>query len=200
MTASSRAKGRVSPTVRWSSCARPGPAPSCSTSSVTIMWARSAPGTATRNSSNSSVSWSCTGPGLRLRAPIPAWSGGSIFRALKLESALRAEIRYSIWYLNQSVASSSKINSIGAASLPPEQLALFCAEYAGNKKAEEIVVLDMRGLSGIADFFVICSGTSEPHLKAIAGEIQERLREDHQMRPHNVDGYPMSQWIVVDYY
>jgi ribosome-associated protein len=98
------------------------------------------------------------------------------------------------------VASSSKINSTGAASLPPEQLALLCAESASNKKAEEIVVLDMRGLSGIADFFVICSGTSEPHLKAIAGEIQERRREDHQMRPHNVDGYPMSQWIVVDYY
>ena len=51
-----------------------------------------------------------------------------------------------------------------------------------------------------ADYFVICSGTSEPHLKAIAGEIQERLRDEYGARPHNVDGYPMSQWIVVDYY
>jgi ribosome-associated protein len=98
------------------------------------------------------------------------------------------------------VASSSKTNSTGAASLPSEQIALLCAEYAANKKAENLVVLDMRGLSGVADFFVICSGNSEPHLKAIAGEIQEKLREDHQLRPHNVDGYPMSQWIVVDYY
>jgi ribosome-associated protein len=98
------------------------------------------------------------------------------------------------------VPSSSKTNSTGAASLPPEQIALLCAEYAANKKAEDLVVLDMRGLSGVADYFVICSGTSEPHLKAIAGEIQEKLREEHQVRPHNVDGYPMSQWIVVDYY
>jgi ribosome-associated protein len=49
-----------------------------------------------------------------------------------------------------------------------------------------------------ADYFVICSGTSEPHLKAIAGEIQDRLKEEYGTRPHNVDGYPMSQWIVVD--
>jgi ribosome-associated protein len=94
----------------------------------------------------------------------------------------------------------SKTISTGVVSLPPEQLALLCAEYAANKKAEDLVVLDMRGLSNVADFFVICSGTSEPHLKAIAGEIQEKLREEQDVRPHNVDGYPMSQWIVVDYY
>ena len=58
----------------------------------------------------------------------------------------------------------------------------------------------MRGISSVADFFVICSGTSEPHLKAIAGEIQDELRKEHGVRPHNCDGYPLSQWIVVDYY
>jgi len=62
------------------------------------------------------------------------------------------------------------------------------------------VVLDMRGVSSFADYFVICSGTSEPHLKAIAGEIQSQLRDEHQIRAQNVDGYPMSQWIVLDYY
>jgi len=83
---------------------------------------------------------------------------------------------------------------------PPEQLARLCAEFAANKKAENIQVLDLRSLVSFADYFVICSGTSEPHLKAIAGEIQERLRDEYGTRPHNVDGYPMSQWIVVDYY
>ena len=58
----------------------------------------------------------------------------------------------------------------------------------------------MRNVSSFTDFFVICSGTSEPHLKAIASEIQDKLREDHGTRPHAVDGYPLSQWIVVDYY
>jgi len=46
---------------------------------------------------------------------------------------------------------------------------------------------------------VICSGTSEPHLKAIAGEIEERLRQEHDVRAVSVDGFPASQWIVLDY-
>jgi ribosome-associated protein len=46
---------------------------------------------------------------------------------------------------------------------------------------------------------VVCSGTSEPHLKAIASEIQERLKKEHGIRPYAVDGFPMSQWVVLDY-
>ena len=45
------------------------------------------------------------------------------------------------------------------------------------------MLLDLREISTFTDFFVICSGTSEPHLKAIAGEIETRLREDHDVRP-----------------
>jgi ribosome-associated protein len=70
---------------------------------------------------------------------------------------------------------------------------------AANKKAEDIVVLDLRGISTFTDFFVICSGTSEPHLKAIATEIEDRLRVDNSLRPGSVDGFPASQWIVIDY-
>ncbi|MEY2550170.1 MAG: ribosome-associated protein [Verrucomicrobiota bacterium] len=46
---------------------------------------------------------------------------------------------------------------------------------------------------------MICSGTSEPHLKAIAGEIEGRLRDKHGVRAVSVDGFPASQWIVLDY-
>jgi len=60
-------------------------------------------------------------------------------------------------------------------------------------------VLDLRGISTFTDFFVICSGTSEPHLKAIAGEIEARLREEDGIRAASVDGFPSSQWIVLDY-
>lgn len=63
----------------------------------------------------------------------------------------------------------------------------------------DIVVLDLRGISSFTDYFVICSGTSEPHIKAISDEIQERLKKEHGVRPHAVDGYPMSQWIIIDY-
>jgi len=61
------------------------------------------------------------------------------------------------------------------------------------------VVLDLQGISSFTDFFVICSGTSEPHLKAIAGEIEERLKQEHAVRAVSVDGFPASQWIVLDY-
>jgi ribosome-associated protein len=80
-----------------------------------------------------------------------------------------------------------------------EKLATTCAELASNKKAEDIVVLDLREISTFTDFFVICSATSEPHLKAIAGEIETRLKEDHKISASAVDGFPASQWIVLDY-
>ena len=46
---------------------------------------------------------------------------------------------------------------------------------------------------------MICSATSEPHLKAIAGEIETRLKEDYKISAAAVDGFPASQWIVLDY-
>jgi len=59
--------------------------------------------------------------------------------------------------------------------------------------------LDLREISTFTDFFVICSGTSEPHLKAIASEIEDELKKTHGIKPYAVDGYPLSQWIVLDY-
>jgi len=61
------------------------------------------------------------------------------------------------------------------------------------------VVLDLQGISSFTDFFVICSGTSEPHLKAIASAIEDGLKDDHSLRAVSVDGFPASQWIVLDY-
>jgi ribosome-associated protein len=60
-------------------------------------------------------------------------------------------------------------------------------------------VLDLRGISTFTDFFVICSATSEPQLKAIAGEIETRLKQNHGVRAVAIDGFPASQWIVLDY-
>ena len=60
-------------------------------------------------------------------------------------------------------------------------------------------MLDLRNISTFTDFFVICSATSEPQLKAIAGEIEARLKKEHRIRAVAVDGFPASQWIVLDY-
>lgn len=61
------------------------------------------------------------------------------------------------------------------------------------------MAIDLRGISTFTDFFIICSGTSEPHLKAIASELREKLREDYDVKPLAVDGFPVSQWVVADY-
>lgn len=60
-------------------------------------------------------------------------------------------------------------------------------------------MLDLRSISTFTDFFVICSASSEPQLKAIAGEIEARLKEEHGVSAVAVDGFPASQWIVLDY-
>jgi len=82
---------------------------------------------------------------------------------------------------------------------PEEALARLCAEGALDKKAEKVVILDMRGISSFTDFFVVVSGTSEPQLKAIASSIRGRVRDATGQRPVAEDGFPGSQWVIVDY-
>jgi ribosome-associated protein len=81
-----------------------------------------------------------------------------------------------------------------------KKLAVACREFADNKKAENIVVLDVHEISSITDYFVIASGTSEPHLRAITEEITEKLRDEHDVRAKNVDGSLHTAWMVLDYF
>lgn len=80
-----------------------------------------------------------------------------------------------------------------------ENLARICAEAALEKKAENPTLLDLTGVSTFTDFFLICSASSEPQLKAIASSIREAVRERLGSKPLAEDGYPVSQWIVIDY-
>jgi ribosome-associated protein len=80
------------------------------------------------------------------------------------------------------------------------KLALLCRELADDKKAEDIVVLDVRKISSVTDFFVIASGTSDPHLRAIVDEISETLREEHDLAPSGKDGTIHAAWVVLDYF
>jgi len=80
------------------------------------------------------------------------------------------------------------------------KLARLCREFADNKKAEDLVILDVRKLSSVTDYFVIASGTSEPHLRAIVDEITDQLREQHGLRPRAVDGTVRGAWVVLDFF
>ncbi len=79
-------------------------------------------------------------------------------------------------------------------------LARLCRDFADNKKAENIVILDVHKLSSVTDYFVIATGTSEPHLRAIVDEVTEKLRNEHEIRPFRVDGKVQGAWVVMDFF
>ena len=81
-----------------------------------------------------------------------------------------------------------------------KKLALLCRDLADNRKAENIVVLDVRAVSSVTDYFVVASGTSEPHLRAITEEITGKLRDEYDVRPRAVDGTLQTAWVVLDYF
>lgn len=79
------------------------------------------------------------------------------------------------------------------------EIARLCAKYADEKKAENIVLLDLRGLSPVTDFFVIATASSNPQLRAVRDEIVDQLRDKHGERPFISDGTFESQWLILNY-
>jgi ribosome-associated protein len=84
-------------------------------------------------------------------------------------------------------------------SLSPERLAITIAAHAADKKAGDIVVLDLREVAGYTDFFVICSGNSDRQTKAIHDGIQLGLKKQEGLLPRRVEGAGESRWILMDY-
>jgi len=76
--------------------------------------------------------------------------------------------------------------------------ALRIAQAAQDRRAENTVVLDMRDLMSICDYFVICSGRSRLHVDAIADEVDEVMEAEGESRRHR-EGIPDSTWVIVDY-
>lgn len=68
-----------------------------------------------------------------------------------------------------------------------------------DKKAADVVVLDLRNTSAFTDFFVLCSGTSQRQVKAIADAVEEALRAA-KVRPAHVEGYDRADWILMDFF
>jgi ribosome-associated protein len=69
---------------------------------------------------------------------------------------------------------------------------------ADDRQAADLKVLHLQKISDFTDYFLICSGTSERQVKAIADAVQERLRS-HRVRPLHVEGYNRAQWVLLDY-
>src|SRR4051812_19061802 len=83
--------------------------------------------------------------------------------------------------------------------LTPDELADEIAELAADKKAIDIVTLDLRGVVGYADLFVICSGNTDRQTKAIHDGIHQGLKDHHRLLPRRVEGQNEARWILMDY-
>ncbi|HEX5893611.1 MAG TPA: ribosome silencing factor [Solirubrobacterales bacterium] len=85
-----------------------------------------------------------------------------------------------------------------AAELSPEALAGRLAEIADDKKASDLVALDVRGLVGYTDFLVICTARNERQAKAIHEEVYHQIKRDGRL-PARVEGEQEGEWILMDY-
>lgn len=81
---------------------------------------------------------------------------------------------------------------------PAERKARDAARAALDKRATDVVVLDVRGVSSVTDYFLVCSGRSTTHLDAISASIREALKAEG-VRPLHAEGVAESGWILLDY-
>lgn len=86
---------------------------------------------------------------------------------------------------------------VDAAAASETKMRLVC-EAADEHKAHGITVLDVRGQTIVADFFIICDGTSVTHIQSIAEGVQDKLRERAELRARR-EGNAQSYWMIVDY-
>ena len=82
--------------------------------------------------------------------------------------------------------------------MTPKEMALLLAQAMDSKKGKDIRVLETDGVTTLADYFVLCSGSSVPQLKALA-DTGEKAMKDHGILPHHVEGHRGGTWILQDY-
>ena len=93
--------------------------------------------------------------------------------------------------------SSDKLSGV-TETLDSKEIAILCARIADAKKAEDILIFDVRRLTFITDFFVICNGSNKRQLQSIASEIELKLH-NHGIHGIGIEGYTNGRWILMDY-
>ncbi len=82
--------------------------------------------------------------------------------------------------------------------LEPEDAVKVAARAASDKKANDIVLLDLREIASFTEFFLICTGTNSRQVQAISDAVGEQLRNEGK-RPLHIEGYSSAEWILLDY-
>jgi len=81
----------------------------------------------------------------------------------------------------------------------PLELSGEISRFASDKKALDILELDLRGVLGYADYFIVCSGNTERQVKAIHDGILAGMKHEHSTLPRRVEGVSQARWILMDY-
>ncbi|HET8977934.1 MAG TPA: ribosome silencing factor [Solirubrobacteraceae bacterium] len=94
---------------------------------------------------------------------------------------------------------SHEDDTVTEPSLTPEQTVAAITELAADRKAIDIVTLDLRGMIGYADYFVICSGRTDRQTRAIHDAIHLAMKDRYGLLPRRVEGLGEARWILMDY-
>ncbi len=84
-------------------------------------------------------------------------------------------------------------------STPARLIASQAVDAVLSKKAHDVTVMDMREVSGVADYFVVCTGDSDLQIRAIADAVRDQVRDRFDERPWHTEGYDHMQWVLVDF-
>ena len=95
-------------------------------------------------------------------------------------------------------STTTKTQSLEETADPTRDRALLCARAALDKKAENVKILDVSMVSGFTDFFVICSGTSDRQVQAIADSVSFQLKKAGRP-PYSIEGYGEGRWVLMDF-
>lgn len=76
---------------------------------------------------------------------------------------------------------------------------MLTGRYADEKKGLDISVIELKGLTDIADYFVIVSGTSERHVRTIAEHVEKSMKDEEGIRPYSMEGHEQGRWVIIDY-
>jgi ribosome-associated protein len=85
------------------------------------------------------------------------------------------------------------------AAEPLDERVVTALHAASDKKAHDLLVLDLRAVASFTDHFIIASGTNVRQVQAVADEVVERVRKEHKSKPARVEGYNTAEWILLDY-
>jgi ribosome-associated protein len=90
-------------------------------------------------------------------------------------------------------------NSNTEIELQPSEQVNFIAKTLSDKKAEKIRILDLRGVTTMADYFIICTSASDVHSKTLADEVSEKVADEYYEKPWRREGLEVRRWIILDY-